>query len=193
MSENDIRLEILIGRQLDGVISPGEQKVLERELAADSQARELFEQLRRLHQCSREVVASEVVEAGAGAQEIFERAWRKTAGFSWRRMLRIDGRLRFAVGLAAGFVLGLALHFVLVSGAKPPAEVAGPIPIAKKSIPREIDGSVDVIPTMNPQASRQVMREVDWYVFTDQSGNPWVIEGLREGMAKPASFRGELH
>ena len=192
MSESDIRLEILIGKHLDGEISPGEQKILERELAADSQARELFEQLRRLHQCSRDVVASEVVEAGAGAEEIFERAWHKNAGFSWRRILRIDGRLRFAVGLAAGFVLGLALHFVLVSGAKPPAEMAGPPRIAK-SIPPEIDGSVDVVATMNPQASRQVTREVDWYVFTDQSGNPWLIEGLREGMAKPASFRGELH
>jgi len=192
MSQSDIRLEILIGRQLDGEISPGEQKILERELAADSQARELFEQLRRLHQCGREVVASEVVEAGAGAEEIFERAWRKNAGFSWCRILRIDGRLRFAVGVAAGFLLGLALHFVLVSGAKLPVEPAGP-PQIVEDIPREIDRPVDVIPTMNPQASRQLMREVDWYVFTDQSGNPWVIEGLREGMAKPASLRGEMH
>jgi anti-sigma factor RsiW len=192
MSESDIRLEILIGKQLDGEISPGEQKILERELAADGQARELFEQLRRLHQCSREAVASEVVEAGAGAEEIFERAWRKDAGFSWHRILRIDGRMRFAVGVAAGFLLGLALHFVLASGAKSPAEAVGPQQVVK-DIPPEIGGPVDVIPTMNPRAPRQVTREVDWYVFTDQSGNPWLIEGLREGMAKPVSFRGEMH
>jgi len=192
MSESDIRLEILIGKQLDGEISPGEQKVLERELAADSQARELFEQLRQLHQCSQEAVASEVVEAGAGAEEIFERAWRKDAGFSWRRVLRIDGRMRFAVGVAAGFVLGLALHFVLASGAKSPAEPARPPAIAK-SIPSELDRPAGVIPVVDRQVPRQVTREVDWYVFTDQSGNPWLIEGLREGMAKPVSFRGEMH
>ena len=192
MSEIDTRREILIGKRLDGEISPGEQKILDRELAADGQARELFEQLRQLHQCSRDVIASEVAATGAGAEEIFERAWRKNSGFSWRRVLRVDGRLRFAVGLAAGLLLGLALHFVLASGEKPPHETTSQPRIARK-IPSEIDRPVGVAPTMDPQASRQVMREVDWYVFTDESGDPWLIEGLREGMVRPASFRGELH
>jgi hypothetical protein len=33
---------------------------------------------------------------------------------------------------------------------------------------------------------------VEWYGFTDRAGNQWLIEGFREGMAKPASYQGDL-
>ena len=43
MSAADDRLENLIGKLLDGEISPAEQRLLERELEQDGQARELLE------------------------------------------------------------------------------------------------------------------------------------------------------
>jgi anti-sigma factor RsiW len=80
---------------VDGEISPGERRVLERELEANSQARELLEQLRSLRQQSCEAVAAEV-SGGASADQIFERAWQRHAKPSYRRIFRMDTRLRFA-------------------------------------------------------------------------------------------------
>ncbi len=115
MNETNDWLEILIGKLVDGEISPAERKILERELDANSQARELLEQLRSLRQQSYQAVAAEV-SGGASADQIFERAWQQHTRSTYRRILRIDGRMRFAVGLAAGLILGLALHFVAVWG-----------------------------------------------------------------------------
>jgi anti-sigma factor RsiW len=68
MKKIDGKLEILIGRFLDGEISPAEQKVLENELEHNAQARELLEQMQLLTECSREVMASEVVGRGKGPE-----------------------------------------------------------------------------------------------------------------------------
>ena len=124
MNEINDTLEILIGRLVDGEISPSERRILERELETNSQARELLVQLRDLRQQSCRVVAAEV-SGGASADAIFERAWQQNAKSSYRRVFRIDGRLRFAIGLAAGLVLGLALHFVAVWGSKTQVQTPG--------------------------------------------------------------------
>ena len=42
-------LEILIGKYLDGEITPSEQQMLEEALVSEPQARELLEQLQNLH------------------------------------------------------------------------------------------------------------------------------------------------
>jgi len=106
MSVTDERLELLIGKFLDGEISPGERRILEQELQCNSEAEELLEQLRTLHQCSREAVASAVRSAGP-AEDIIGHAWQQSERSSWRRIIRADGHLRFVAGLAAGLVLGV--------------------------------------------------------------------------------------
>ena len=32
-------------------------------------------------------------------------------------------------------------------------------------------------------------RNVDWYRFTDEQGNQWMVEGLRENIVKPAVYQ----
>jgi hypothetical protein len=187
MNESNDRLEILIGRLVDGEISPGERRVLERELEANGPARELLEQLRGLRQVSCEAVAAEV-SGGASADQIFERAWQRHARPSYRRVFRMDRHVRFAVGLAAGLILGLALHFVAVYS-KAPMQPAEPTRIAS-AIPSEIDGGA-IVPTVTRTVSRPVTREVDWYVFTSPSGEQWLVEGIREGMTQTASYSGK--
>lgn len=205
MSAADDRLEILIGKLLDGEISPAEQRLLERELERDGQARELLEQLQALHECSREVVTHDVLEAGADLGEVFERAWQQNKRSLWRRVVQADGPLRrvpqtlriafgeprFAVGLAAGFLLGLSLHFVLVRGSGPVVETPSPPRIARAVSPG-LDQPSGVAPVFETSVPREVMRKVDWYGFTDQAGNQWLIEGIREGMVKPAAYHGDL-
>lgn len=191
MSATDDRLEILIGRLLDGEITPAERRILDRELEQNAQARELLEQMRLLHDCGHDLVESQVRQGGAAPEEIFERAWRQSRGSALRRIIRIDGLSRLAIGMAAGFLLGLAVHFVLGGNARSLREDRNPPQIATNT-------STDtVVPDeswrkLQPRTPAPVTREVEWYGFTDPAGNQWLIEGYREGMVRPASYHGGL-
>ena len=69
-------LEILMGKYMDGQITPGENRMLQEAIEADDEARELFEQLQVLHQQCEEAVDSEVLSKGRDCDEVFELAWR---------------------------------------------------------------------------------------------------------------------
>ena len=188
MRSMDDRLEILIGKFLDGELSPAEQRWLDEELERNEEARELLEQLQTISECGREVVTSGVIEQGRGPDEILERTWQRHKGTLWRRIVRADGHLRFVVGIAAGFLMGLILHFALTWGSPAPeprvaVDFNSP---GRDYIDRGLGGA--------PGSSRTppVMRNVDWYTFTDQTGNQWLVEGVREGSVLPAAYHGDL-
>lgn len=192
MSAKDDRLEILIGRLLDGDLSPSQQQALECELERDGEAKGLLGQLRALHECSAEVLAEEVRDHGADPEVIFERAWQQNKRSFWRRIAGADGHLRFAVGLAAGFLLGVGLHFALVQDARPATGLVTESPVARET-PGRAGSQERTIPVVQPGPSMQVIRTVDWYGFTDATGNQWLIEGIQEGVARPVAYRGDLY
>jgi len=176
-------LEILIGKYLDGEITPIEQRMLEQALQKDSQAKELFEQLQDLHRASQEAIDSEILDRGKTAEEIFERAWQQRTKNPLRRVVNMSGRLRFAVGLAAGLIIGLTLHFVLSNqlistSYEPPART---VAIDTGSMP------VDDIPS-GQGGSEDVIRNVDWYSFTDEDGQQWLIERVKQDVVRPAVY-----
>jgi hypothetical protein len=204
MSIADDRLEILMGKLLDGEIAPAEQRLLESELEHNGEARELLEQLRALHACGREVVASEVFGQGADPEAVFSRAWRQHKRSFGRRVARTDGPLhggprtlfamlgepRFVVGLAAGLILGLGLHFVLVWGAKTPAaETMGPV---ARDVGVGTDAWDQTRLAGGPDEAGQITRNVDWYGFTDDAGDRWLVQGVREGAVRPAAYYGDF-
>jgi len=189
MNETNDWLEILIGKLVDGEISPAERKLLDRELETNCQARELLEQLRSLRQQSCQAVAAEV-SGGASAEEAFERAWQQNSKSTYRRVLRFDGRMRFAMGLAAGLILGLGLHFAAVWGAKAPVQSSGTGEVvARESAPADM--TPGGIRRVNVGGSHPVTGEVDWYVYTSPSGEQYLVEGVREGLVKTADYRGK--
>ena len=191
MSMKQETLEILIGKHLDGEITPSEQQILQKELENHPQAKELLHQLQDLHERSHQAITSEILEAGKEAGEIFGRAWQRQATNPLRRILKPDGRLRFAAGLAAGLAIGLILHFVLPLASAPQSE---PIPtnVVAQNTNDKIDAEKFALPQLLMDPAGNTIRNVDWYSFTDNQGNQWLIEGLRENMVKPAAYYGDL-
>jgi len=190
-------IEILIGKHLDGEITPGEQRILDMELARNLRARELLAELRELHERSSEMVASYVLGRGAAPTDIFEQAWQQ-AERPIRRAVRRVGYVHVAVGVAAGFVMGFAVQFTLPGASAPQngptasdlvaRNVADPMELKAPSFPDPWPpaGELPADPAGNP------IRNVDLYNFSDKKGNQWLIEGLRENIAQPAAYYGDL-
>lgn len=174
-------LEILIGKYLDGEITLGEQDLLNAALEEDSQARELLEQLQQLDQESHQVIAYEILESGKQADDVFEQAWQQTKRSSGR-LIKISGFLRFVTGVAAGLIIGLTLHYTVLTGSTTKSNLILPntFNVANVKNPSEL---------MPPSEKEEnVIRNVDWYSFTDESGQQWLIEGLRESIVRPAVY-----
>jgi len=184
-------LEILIGKYLDGEITPSEQQILQKRLDSDSHARELLEQFQALNERGCEVVAAHIIGRGKEAEEIFEQAWQRQAANPLHRILKMDGRLRFAVGLAAGLVIGLFLHFILPFVSTPQSPPA-PANMLAQNTDNQIDAEKFTLPEILMEPSENSLRNVDWYSFTDKQGNQWLIEGLRENNIRPAAYYGDL-
>jgi hypothetical protein len=182
-------LEILIGKYLDGEISPTEQRILDEALQRNSQAKELFGYFQDLHKLTQEAISSEILSRGEDAEEIFERACQQTR-HPLRRIAYVRGWPRFAVGLAAGLLIGLVLHFALSNQLAHTSSEAPPSLIAQEtgSLPdvravREPD-----LRSLVPETGEDVVRNVDWYSFTDKNGNQWLIEGFRENIDRSAAY-----
>jgi len=180
-------LEIMIGKHLDGEITPSEQHLLEAELNRDPQVRELLEQLKELHERCGEAVGSELLDRGGTPEEIFERARSQHSKPPFRSIAKIRGHARFAAGLAAGLVIGLAMHFVLPVFA-PSADEPADWEFVAQAPGNKVEVEQPEFPGFVSDPAGDVIRNVDWYNFTDTQGNKWLVEGLREDIIRPAVY-----
>lgn len=184
MNITDDMLEILIGKYIDGEITPSEQGMLDGAMEKDSAVRELLEQLAELHERSAEAIGSEVLDKGKSAEEIIDLAWRgKQRG---RAKIFSSGVLRFAAGLAAGLLIGFVLHVVVSGGSQGRSNEIEPRVVANNA------GNRMKVERIAPAADRDVTRNVDYFGFTDEDGGQWLLEGLRENMVRPAVYYGDL-
>lgn len=183
-------LEILIGKYLDGEITNAEQCVLDAELKHNRQARELLEQLQDLLKRTCSVISSEILEQGKTTEEIFEQAWQQ-ADFASKRITKPTGRIRFAAGVAVGLIIGLILHFTLAVQPQHQSNDQQQEPIAQQinTQPNPEITSPQLLPYNN---NAKVIRNVDWYSFTDEDGDQWLIEGLNENIIRPAVYNDGL-
>ncbi|MHC4758237.1 MAG: hypothetical protein ACYTE8_06245 [Planctomycetota bacterium] len=184
-------LEILIGKYIDGEITPREQEILDEEMERDFETRELIKQLKELDDRSREAVTAGILEHGKDTGDIFERAWRQRKNPLFNFLTSSAGWLRFASGLAAGLLIGIGLHFVLSSQPVPPNGVQGQLSAIQAP---QVTGSVQRARTaeLSNGSTKTVNRNVDWFSFTDKSGDQWIVEGLRKDVVRPASYSKQL-
>jgi anti-sigma factor RsiW len=184
-------LEILIGKYIDGEITPSEQEMLDEELERDFEAREFIKQLQELDKQSRETVSSEVVGHGRDVSVLFERAWQRCRNPVFRFLTPASGWFRFATGLAAGLLIGIGLHFVLAGEAATPSGVQGQAAaVQAPQVPGGVQASSVV--DSSKASTKTVRHNVDWFSFTDKSGDQWIVEGLRKDVVRPASYSKEL-
>jgi len=181
---DDCLQEILIGKYIDGEITPSEQGMLDGAMEKDSQVKELLEQLAELHEAGAEAVGAGVLDKGRSAEEIIDLAWRGKKALQVR--IFSGGVLRFAAGLAAGLMIGFLLHLVPSGGS---------LERSDKMEPREIaSNAADQADAQTAPAGLRgdVTRNVDYFGFTDDDGGQWLLEGLREDMVRPAVYYGDL-
>jgi len=195
---NQEMLEILIGKYLDSEITPAEQWLLDAELSGNPESRRLLQQYQRLWDQTREAFDAGIVEAGQSAQEIFETAYAGGVAEGTSRTARPLGWLRFAAGLAAGVMIGWGAYFILSDSSssntsntydmpsRPPAVIA-----ERQNEDKPTIEFLKTEPRQTPSRLR-VVRNVDWYNFTDESGDEWLVEGYRENTVSPAVYHGDL-
>ena len=188
---NQELLEILIGKYLDGEITPSEQQILEAQLDKDPKAEELLRQFQDLHERSSEVVASELLGQEKTPEEIFELAYQRQSKNPFSKIVAYRGFIRFATGVAAGLILGLALHFVLPAASTYQSGLTPPKTFVQDNN-NQLNPPVRRRPQYLTDSSGDVTRNVDWYNFTDENGNQWLVEGLRENIVRPAVYDGQI-
>jgi hypothetical protein len=188
MTMTDDRLEILIGKYIYCQATEIERHLLEREMNQNPAVKELHERWRTLSESARDVVVNDIVAQGARPEDVFEQAWQRSKGFSWLRIVKPKGQVRFAVGLAAGFLLGVILHFTLVWTNGTTGE-----DLSRRGTVAIVAPTGEDRVAMNPAAAaapRSVSRNVDWYGFTDESGNQWLIQqGVQEQRPQEGKVR----
>ena len=175
--DND-RLEILMGKFVDGEIEPSEQRLLETQLAADPQSRRLFEEFKTLHALAQTDVTP-LAESGRSFEAVFASAWKKSLRGQHRIRKAPIGVIRFVSGMAAGLVLTVLVQVSM----RPVAvvETAGPA----DSIPQAAtltNGPDRILTRAAGNNSTPVIKDVDYYYYTDENGQRWLIEGFRENI-----------
>ena len=199
MNMNQELLEILIGKYLDGEITPSEQHILEDQLNADPQAEELLKQFQNLHERCGEVVTSELLGQGKTPEEILTEAYqqqsrsplRHLTSNPLRRIVKVGGYMRFASGVAAGLIIGLALHFVLLSNQTLQTERTPSSTVAQNTN-NNMNPDIQRASLLQTRNAPGISRNVDWYNFTDEKGNQWLVEGYRENTVRPAVYDGRI-
>ncbi|MBI9019550.1 MAG: hypothetical protein JEZ07_20055 [Phycisphaerae bacterium] len=190
---NQEYLEILIGKYIDGEITPAEELMLQDELHSNEASKNLFEQYIRFSQTAQQFVQAEVLDSGKDFNDIFNDAWQQSdhgshIRFSWPSAKFIGG---LASGLAAGFMLALIVLTGQPSQPRPTNHIPG----------GEISNAAvtPTIPIINTQNNAIDAREipkprqtVDYYYYTDDNGKQYIIENYRNSNVTNASYDGGL-
>ncbi len=181
-------LELLMGKHLDGEISGAEARLLQTHLEKDMPARQLLDQLQDLHRSSQEAMTEAILNRGRSAQDIIDAALQQSQGYRPLRALRKVVFSQFSAGLAAGLLIAAAcfLSFIKPVGQQQPTIMAQQ---------EADDGSArDTAPRPRfaewPKQNNRIQRNVDWIVFTDEQGQHYLVEGLREDRrVRPAVYQ----
>ena len=183
-------MEILIGKYIDSEITPAEQRLLDKELKVSHEAQQTLHQYKELHEQVQAAMNSEINERGKSCREIFDKAWEQRTARRRRGPRRWGSLVRFGLGLAAGLALGLSSYFLLPRDNSKEMGIKPTKLVAENITPKL---AAEIKPLIHRKATRpKVLRNVDWYNFTDDAGDQWWVQGVRENAVSPAVYHGDL-
>ena len=193
MSSRSPQLEVLISRYLDGEISAREMEDLRAMVDSDDQAKDLFDQMVRLHRCCQDAIQTRVIQQGRPMEDLIASAWEGHQGHIWLGRITRVVSSQFVSGLAAGLVVALLVHLAVTSqrSARPTpsgSEAAGvPSAVTTAATDEGLTGRTAELTEAVPK--QDAVGQVDYYTFTDRQGNHWVIEGLSEERVQAVGYR----
>ena len=182
-------LEILLNKFIDGELTANEKQLLEAELEQNPVAGQLLDEFRQLHSSSIEAVTFGVLEQGESLNDIFDSAHGRQFENMVAGRKKDRGWLRFTSGLAAGFLIALTIQMFVMN--RPAAQLPPPLPVSNKIETAPI--APKIITPLN-QLSRpgHVLPDVQFYHFTDDTGNQWLLEGYHNTSVVPAVYNSDL-
>ena len=182
-------LEILLNKFIDGELTANEKQLLEAELEQNPVAGQLLDELRQLHNRSTEAVTCGVLKQGESFNDIFDSAHGRQFENMATGRKKDRGRLRFASGLAAGFLIALTIQIFITN--RPAAQLPPPLPVSNKIEPAPIGPEV-ITPLNQLRRPGRVLPDVQFYHFTDEAGNQWLLDGYRNISVIPAVYNSDL-
>lgn len=193
MSSRSPQLEVLISRYLDGEISAREMEDMRAMVDSDDQAKDLFDQMVRLHRCCQDAIQTRVIQQGRPMEDLIASAWEGHQSHIWLGRIRRVVSSQFVSGLAAGLVVALLVHLAVTSQRSTPptpsgSEAAGvPSAVTTAATDEGLTGRTTELTEAVPK--QDAVGQVDYYTFTDRQGNHWVIEGLSEERVQAVGYR----
>ena len=174
--DND-RLEILMGKFFDSEIEPSEQRLLDTQLAQDAQSRRLFEEFKALHTLAQAQITP-LADAGRTFETVFATAWKKSRRGQNRIVKAPAGLGRFVSGMAAGLLLAVLVQVSM----RPVSPQDTTLADSSQQAAARPSGPDRILTRNTADASSPVIKNVDYYYYTDENGQRWMIEGFRENM-----------
>lgn len=175
--DND-RLEILMGKFFDGEIEPSEQRLLETQLGKDPQNRRLFDEFQSLHAMAQAEIAP-LADAGRTFDAVFDTAWKQSRRGRQRFIKAPIGVVRFVSGMAAGLLLAFLIQFSMRPAAL--LDLPGASGLTAQTTPTA-EGPDRILTRASTNTATPVIKDVDYYYYTDETGQRWLIEGYRENI-----------
>jgi hypothetical protein len=177
MSQHDDPRERLIHKCLDAENTPAEAKELADLLERDDEARVRYRELREVRQICADAVVSGILAPGRAPQDVIraarQRAHVGTASPGWFQRALTS---RFTSGLAAGLLLATLLLTWFDQRRTPPTDLVSRDTLSPNAVdpyPVRPAGPTITVGTGGQQ-------RLDLYEYTDEYGNHWLVEGMRE-------------
>lgn len=197
---NEDMTELLIGKFLDGEITPAEQRLLEAEMRQNPQARQLLSELQQLNELTEQTLASELIEKGCSAEETFNRAARQTPLRHEHRRIKLNWWQRTAATAAAAFLVCLSVYVAWSqrNGGVLDTGMEQPVPQITQLEPSGSGDLVNNFPDRSdtaiyPAQPLRYNQRPDFYSFRDSDGAEWLIEKPSQNQLRKAVYNGDIH
>ncbi|KPK77116.1 MAG: hypothetical protein AMJ79_04350 [Phycisphaerae bacterium SM23_30] len=197
---NEEMTELLIGKFLDGEITPAEQRLLDAEIQKNPRTKQLLDELQQIHELTEQVIGVELHDRGSSAEEIFHQAAEQTPLPRQHRRFKLTWWQQAAASAAAALLVGLSVYVAISQNE------TGPLEVRQDENRQDLaqitpGGNPDLI-NVNPDPRNfynEPLRPAgydqwsDFYFFQGPDGAQWLIERPTRNQLRRAIYDGDIY